>query len=102
MKKRVKSKSSSRKPRIPKQKRHSIPVIIFALVLVFIVYAGLMNILDKLLTTTPGINALAASNSSELASFGSGNMIFSILLIAILFVVFLFFIYKIKLRKKRD
>lgn len=98
MKKRAKTK---RAPRITKKKSHSLPVIVFTIVLIFIVYAGLMSILDKLLTANANINALAVSNSPGLASFGSGTMIFSLLLIAILFGVFLFFIYQIKLKKKR-
>ncbi len=103
MKKRVKLKRASinySRRHNDKKKTHSIPVVLFALVLIVIVYAGLMSVFDKLLTT-PSINANAVSQSSELASYSSGDMIFSLFLIAILFAVFIFFIYQIKLKKKR-
>ncbi len=97
MKKRVKLKraNSSRRNHITKQKSHSIPVVLFTLVLIVIVYAGLMNVFDKLLTSNITGNAVSESG------LGSGDMIFSLFLIAILFAIFLFFIYQIKLNKKR-
>ncbi len=103
MKKRVKLKRASinsSKRFNNKKKTHSIPVVLFAVLLIVIVYAGLMSFFDKLLTA-PSINANAVKQSSQLASYNTGDMVFSLFLIAILFGIFIFFIYRIKLKKKR-
>jgi hypothetical protein len=105
MKKRVKNKRVNVSPvKINKSKNHSLPVVLFSIVIFFIVYAGLMSILDTLISSSasPGINANAVSDTGALASYyySPGTIIFAFGLIFILFIVFLVFIYKIKLKKK--
>ena len=97
MKKRVKIKAKSINK--SKQKRHSLPVILFTLVLVFVVYSGVMNLLNFFIS--PNAQSGAVSDTGNLASFSPGNIAFALVIIFVLFAIFLFFIYGIKLKKKR-
>jgi hypothetical protein len=97
MKKRVKSRISSSKNT---KRKIDIPVLIFVLALVFVVYSGIMGLFDKALTPS---NNLPIANTGDLASYSNpANMLLAGIIIIIFFIIVILFLnIKVKKKKKR-
>jgi len=89
-----------KKSQVRAKKKITIPVLLFVLVLVFIVYTGIMGVIDK---ATTSLTANQMANSGDLASYSSpSNIILAVLIIIIFFAVVIIFLnIKVKKKKKR-
>lgn len=86
------------KKRVNTKKKVNIPVLIFVLASVFVVYSGAMGLLNKALTASSNP---AVTNPGDLASYSNpANMVLAGIIIIIFFIIVILFL-NIKVKKKR-
>ncbi len=94
MKKRGKTIS---KTSINTRKKVNIPIVLFVLVLVFIVYAGVMSLVDKAITSPDN----QVTDSGNLASYSSQTNLVFVGVIIVIFIIVVIVFLNIKVKKKR-